>query len=211
MRQRDAQSPATQSIGLCFEGVCASVSSARFAYFSQGDQIEGTGAGEAEANSGVKLRDSLQEALAQFHTATKDSILIFLYTYLSEDDPVFLSEHLSEFFDQLDRIIFIKSDGQYFQKSEVCQLEMPSECFDARVKEILWVHPLGLDFNEVLFTIKAKNYERFFKNEDGVDLGTCMPQSNDPKVAQYFMLISSIEFELGTGLSASMLAIMKTI
>ena len=85
--------------------------------------------------------------------------------------------------------------------------------------ELIWVHPLGIDFNEVLSTMKQKKYEPLLYDKDltGMSTVSCLPQLDTKDriktsiVSEYTMLISSIEFDMEERFSASMIAIMKTL
>ena len=127
------------------------------------------------------LRDNLVDALVSFRAATKNAVCIFLYTFLSEIHPLFQNNELVQFFNELDRIIFING-YRYSASYAKHQLEIPSELLPARTSEILWVHPLVMDFNEVLYTIKQKNYERLVQNADGVRMCACLPTCGDAKI-----------------------------
>ena len=85
--------------------------------------------------------------------------------------------------------------------------------------EILWMHPLDIDFNEVLSRAKTKQYEQLLYESGGISgirTVSCMPQMtpfSDSKdsILEYTLLVSNIDFDVEAGASASMLAIMKTV
>lgn len=163
----------TQCIGLCFEGLCASVNLASFAYSDQ-NQHNLTQNSEMQ-NADAYIRDNLREALDSFRTATKNAVCVFLYTFLSENHPLFECKELASFFDELDRVIFIKGCYRYSQSYTRQQLEIPRELLPEQTSEILWIHPFDMDFNEVLQTIKTKNYQRLLRSQDGVRISACLP------------------------------------
>ena len=81
------------------------------------------------------------------------------------------------------------------------------------------MHPLGIDFNEVLSQMKQKKYESLLYDKDLIGMSTvsCLPQLDTKDriktstISEYTMLISSIEFDMVERSSASMIAIMKTL
>lgn len=73
----------------------------------------------------------------------------------------------------MERVLFFEGfqHGQYAQE----QLTVPSHFLPEGTKELLWVHPLDLDFNEVLSRLKTKKYERLLI-EDGFRSVRSLPQ-----------------------------------
>ena len=72
--------------------------------------------------------------------------------------------------------------------------------------EVLWIHPFGLDYTEVLSRIKSKNYERLLAAEDdlpSIRSVSCLPYVDQAKsersILEYSMLVSSIDFDLEAG------------
>ena len=66
-----------QTIALCFEGLCASVSPIQFSYSEDDESFD--------AKDDVKLRDNFFEALMSLRKATSDAISIVIYTYMSQE------------------------------------------------------------------------------------------------------------------------------
>ena len=76
------------------------------------------------------------------------------------------------------------------------------------------MHPLGLEYNEVLARLKTKKYESLIKDPNGVFYTKGLPhlsQDEMPELKEYTLLVSSLDFEVEDEASASMRAIMKTI
>ena len=71
-----------------------------------------------------------------------------------------------------------------------------------------------MDFNEVLSILKVKKYERLLI-EDGQRTVRNLPSiARDPKrppIIEFSFLVSSLDFDIESGKSASMQAIMSTI
>ena len=84
-------------------------------------------------------------------------------------------------------------------------------------QELLWVHPLNLDYNEVLARLKTKQFERLLNDGNGMHFTTGLPHvliNDNNKVEaihECTLLVSSLDFDIDGRSSASMLAIMKTI
>ena len=90
------------------------------------------------------------------------------------------------------------------------QLAIPLNFLPKNTSEVLWVHPLGLDFNEVLSRVKTKKYERLLMGDDAETHGAirtvaCLPfvcqdgsdqEDKTAKIPEYTMLVSSLDFDI---------------
>ena len=101
------------------------------------------------------------------------------------------------------------------------EVTLPASFFPLETQELLWLHPLDLDFNEVLSRLKTKEYERLLLDpEEGFRSVRGLPQvsqdcseenAEQSQISQFCLLVSSLDFEVEGRQSASMLAIMKTV
>ena len=123
----------------------------------------------------------------------------------------FTSENL------ISRIIYLQ--GSQFMLNPEQDLRISLDYLPEGTTEILWIHPLDIDFNEVLSRAKTKQYERLIYESSGISglrAVSCLPHITDvsgskESMLEYVLLVSSIEFDVEGGASASMLAIMKTV
>ena len=93
-------------------------------------------------------------------------------------------------------------------------LKLPQCFLPEGCEDLLWFHPLEKDFNDVFSILKVKKYERLLI-EDGQRTVRNLPSiARDPKrppILEFNFLVSSLDFDIESGKSASMQAIMSTI
>ena len=98
----------------------------------------------------------------------------------------------------IDRVIYLDDDTTQ-SCSKRLDLCIDSTFLPAGTKEVLWVHPINLDFSEVLSRVRTKeNYEkRLLYSIDGhVETVKGLPQISETEaIESYSMLVSSIEFD----------------
>ena len=158
------------------------------------------------------MRDNLVEALVSFKLATKNSVTIFFYTFMNESrfDLILGQPELAQLVTDnlVERVIFMEGYRHGSYPSD--QLALSVNFLPQNTSEVLWIHPLGLDFNEVLYRVKTKKYERLLMGDDSETDGTirtvaCLPfiSQNDfdnenkiTKILEYTMLVSSLDFDI---------------
>ena len=126
------------------------------------------------------MRDNLFQALNSFIKATNGSVTLIMYTYLSEsifDERIVSTPGLEDLWSSSDcpieRVIFLPSSRLgIFDDSE---LTIDLGILPEGTKELLWVHPLMLDYNEVLARLKTKQYGRLL-NHENVHFTTGLPR-----------------------------------
>ena len=169
MLSEDA-SPSKQCVAICFEGLCASVNLATYTFESN-----------TEVVNQAFIRANFIEALDSFKKATNNAITILLYTFLGEDklSRVLTPELMAQLSvdNLINRIIYLEGYrlGVYPEK----ELIIPRSYLPEGTSEILWIHPLDIDFNEVLSRVKTKKYERLLYDESeisGIRTVTCLPR-----------------------------------
>ena len=151
-----------QVLAISLEGVCAVI------------ERDMKPHGESGGHAALRLRDSFTKALAQLRKAIpSDQLKIILYTRIP--DRTFIRTFMPVLRPLLrlpdsipylvDRIIFINVN--FINVSQRFELKLARDLLPLGAQDILWVHPLGLDEEEIKDLVKVKRSDALLYTIDG--------------------------------------------